>query len=157
MKKIKPYKVTELTAYIMGIVADAQANAISGAKVLRSSDADVLIRPDFIPFMKFHEEFWVILLNRRNGHIGNIKISQGGLSGTVVDQRIIMQHAILSNASSMVLVHNHPSGEKRPSEQDILITKRMVEVGKIHDINIIDHLILTEDSFYSFADEGLLN
>ena len=103
-----------------------------------------------------HEEFWIVLLNRANKVISTQKISQGGVSGTVMDTKMIMKAAIDQLASSIVLCHNHPSGQKHPSTQDKTITQKLREAGKIMDIPILDHVIVTENGFYSFADEGEL-
>ncbi len=101
-----------------------------------------------------HEEFWVLLLNRSNKIINKYKISQGGISGTVIDVRLILKSAIDSLASSIILCHNHPSGNREPSDMDKQITKKMKEAGAIMDIPVLDHIIVTESTYYSFADEG---
>ncbi|MCW3785523.1 RadC family protein [Plebeiibacterium sediminum] len=101
-----------------------------------------------------HEEFWIIFLNRANKVISSRKISQGGLSGTVIDTRIIMKSALEQLASSIILCHNHPSGNKLPSQQDKSITSKLKEAGKIMDIPVLDHIIVTDGGYYSFADEG---
>lgn len=104
-----------------------------------------------------YEEFWVIFLNRSNSIIDKLKISQGGVSGTVIDVRLIMKHAIERLASGIILCHNHPSGNLNPSKSDIDITKKLAEAGKIMEINVLDHVIVTDGAFYSFADEGLIS
>ncbi|MCU4163863.1 DNA repair protein RadC [Marinilabiliaceae bacterium A049] len=103
-----------------------------------------------------HEEFWILLLNRSNRVITRYKISQGGVAGTVIDIKIILKSAIDHLASSIILCHNHPSGNIQPSDMDRQITKKMKEAGKIMDIPVLDHLIITESAYYSFADEGEL-
>ena len=103
-----------------------------------------------------HEEFWVLLLNRSNKIISFKKISSGGISGTVADVRIILKYAIELLASSLILCHNHPSGNKQPSQSDIDLTKKISNAAKLIDISVIDHLIVTDNSFFSFADEGIL-
>lgn len=103
-----------------------------------------------------HEEFWVLYLDRSNHIIRKSNISKGGVSGTVVDARIIFKQAIENLASSIVLCHNHPSGNLKPSEEDIRITKKLKDAGKLVDIAIIDHIIIAGNNFFSFADEGLL-
>jgi DNA repair protein RadC len=103
-----------------------------------------------------HEEFWIILLNRANVVKDKICISRGGISGTVVDQRLIFKPALERLASSVVLCHNHPSGNMKPSEQDKALTKKVVQSGVILDIAVIDHIIFTDKGYFSFADEGLL-
>jgi len=103
-----------------------------------------------------HEEFWLIMLNRSNSLIKKELISRGGIAGTVVDTKIIFKTALSHYASSIIVCHNHPSGNLKPSEADIKITNNIRAAGKIMDIPLLDHLIITEESFYSFADEGLL-
>jgi DNA repair protein RadC len=103
-----------------------------------------------------NEEFWIILLNRSNKIIERQKISQGGLSGTVTDVRIILKTALEKLASSVILCHNHPSGNPTPSDADISITQKVKESGKLMDISLLDHIIVTDGNYYSFADEGLI-
>jgi DNA repair protein RadC len=103
-----------------------------------------------------HEEFWILLLNRAHKVIGKFSVSSGGLTGTVADQRIIFKKALDQSACGIILAHNHPSGNLKPSQADIQLTKRLVEGGRILDIPIMDHLIITETNYYSFADEGML-
>lgn len=103
-----------------------------------------------------HEEFWILLLNRSNKLIRALRTSQGGISGTVTDIRMILKSAILHSASSMVLCHNHPSGNLKPSRADMDITKKMNEAAGIMDIKVLDHIILADTDYFSFADEGLL-
>ncbi|MCX6189616.1 MAG: DNA repair protein RadC [Bacteroidetes bacterium] len=103
-----------------------------------------------------HEEFWIILLRRNLSVIKKERISVGGLHGTVVDITKIMKQAVEREASSLILAHNHPSGNLNPSAQDIDITKKIVEACKIFGITVLDHLIITDQGFYSFADEGQL-
>lgn len=101
-----------------------------------------------------HEEFWVIFMNRRNTVIKIDCISRGGVSGTVVDIRLILKPAIECLASGIILAHNHPSGNLKPSQEDISITKKVKEAGKLMDIVIQDHLIIGDNSYLSMADEG---
>lgn len=100
-----------------------------------------------------HEEFWVLYLNRANVVIRKHRISSGGVSGTVVDQKIILKKALLNLASSIILVHNHPSGNLKPSVQDKNVTKKMKLACELLEINLLDHLIIAGNSYYSFADE----
>lgn len=101
-----------------------------------------------------HEEFWILILNRANKVIKEERLSQGGISGTVVDIRLICKSAIENNASSIVVAHNHPSGQLMPSGQDISITKRLKEALKLFEIALLDHIIVGDGNYYSFADEG---
>ncbi|WP_430817113.1 RadC family protein [Carboxylicivirga sp. RSCT41] len=103
-----------------------------------------------------HEEFWVLMLNRSNKVIAKNKVSQGGISGTVIDVRLILKSAIDHLASSIILVHNHPSGNRQPSEADSRITKKMSEAGRIMDIPVLDHVVVTENSYFSYSDEGMI-
>lgn len=103
-----------------------------------------------------HEEFWVLFLDRANNVIDKTKTSQGGISGTVMDIRIILKQAIDRLASSMILVHNHPSGNMKPSEADMDITDKAKKAAHLLDIKVLDHIIVAGAHFYSFADEGLM-
>ncbi len=103
-----------------------------------------------------HEEFWVMFLNRSNRVIDKVLISSGGVSGTTVDVRIIMKKAIERLASSLILVHNHPSGNLMPSAEDKNLTKRIADAAKFFGINVVDHVIIADKSVYSFAESGLL-
>lgn len=101
-----------------------------------------------------HEEFWILILNRANQVIKEENISKGGISGTVVDIRLICKSAIENNASGIVIAHNHPSGQVNPSDQDKTITKKLKDALKIFGITLLDHLIIGDRNYYSFADEG---
>ena len=103
-----------------------------------------------------HEEFWVLYLNNSNKVMYKAQISKGGITGTVVDTRIIYKTALEHGATSIILVHNHPSGTLVASEADKQITRKLKEAGKHLDIPVLDHVIVTEKSYYSFADEGIL-
>jgi DNA repair protein RadC len=103
-----------------------------------------------------HEEFWILFLNRANRVINKQQISVGGMSGTVADPRMIFKAALDQKAVSIILCHNHPSGNNQPSQSDIQLTRNLFEAGKVLEIMVLDHLIITQGSFYSFADEGLL-
>jgi DNA repair protein RadC len=103
-----------------------------------------------------HEEFWILFLNRSNKVINRMKLSQGGISGTVTDVRIVMKKAIEFLASGIIVCHNHPSGNLNPSESDTKITQKIKEAGSLMDIQLLDHLIISEKDYYSFADNGLL-
>lgn len=103
-----------------------------------------------------HEEFWVVLLNRANEVISKKNMSKGGVSGTVVDAKIIFKMATEHLASAIILVHNHPSGNLRPSQADINLTNKLKEAGDILEIPVLDHLIIGRGKYYSFKDEGRL-
>jgi DNA repair protein RadC len=104
----------------------------------------------------FYEEFWIIMLNKANKVIKYKSISEGGLTATVADPKKIFKLALENNATSLILCHNHPSGNLKPSEADIKITKQLKEAGLLLEISVIDHIIIGDDSYYSFADEGIL-
>lgn len=103
-----------------------------------------------------HEEFWILFLNRSNKVINKMKLSQGGISGTVTDVRMVMKTAIEFLASGIIVCHNHPSGNLKPSESDSKITQKIKEAGNLMDIQLLDHLIISDKDYYSFADNGLL-
>jgi DNA repair protein RadC len=103
-----------------------------------------------------HEEFWILFLNRSNKVINRMKLSQGGISGTVTDVRMVMKKAIEYLASGIIVCHNHPSGNLNPSESDTRITQKIKEAGNLMDIQLLDHLIVSDKDYYSFADNGLL-
>lgn len=125
-------------------------------KVITSRDAENQFRALWSDKMQHVEEMYMMVLNRANRVLGYSLISKGGISGTVVDLKIIFQTALKSNASSIILAHNHPSANLKPSEADIRITRNVREAGKILEIPLLDHLIITSEGFYSFADEGAL-
>jgi DNA repair protein RadC len=103
-----------------------------------------------------YEEFWLLLLNRANRVVKKVKISEGGISGTVVDPKKIFQICLEQHATSIILGHNHPSGTITPSEADNKITKKIKDCGLLLDVAVLDHIIVGDDRFYSFADEGTL-
>jgi DNA repair protein RadC len=103
-----------------------------------------------------HEEFWILFLNRSNRVINKMKLSQGGISGTVTDVRLVMKKAIEFLASGIIVCHNHPSGNLNPSESDSKITEKIKEAGNLLDIQLLDHLIITDKDYYSFADNGMI-
>lgn len=121
-----------------------------------SSSADVyqLMKPDLMD--ESIEHFYILLLNRNNQVLKKQLISRGGTAGTVVDSKIIFKYALEALANSIILVHNHPSGNLKPSEQDRRLTVKLKEAGKSLDIPVIDHIIFTDVAYFSFSDEGLI-
>lgn len=103
-----------------------------------------------------HEEFWMLLLSRNNSVIAKELVSRGGMSGTICDPKIIFGIALQHQACYIILAHNHPSGNCKPSQDDINLTKRLSQAGLVLDIRIVDHLIITNESYFSFGDEGLI-
>ena len=142
------------------IIAEVQItykSAVKSAdriKITCSQDANQALRTFWESYE--HVEFvYLLLLNRENQIIGKYFLAKGGMTGTVVDVRVIFQVALKANATSIILDHNHPSGNLQPSEADRQINKQLNEAGKILDIPLIDHIILTYESYLSMADEGL--
>jgi DNA repair protein RadC len=123
-------------------------------KISSSRDAYEYLAPILTDLQ--HEEFWILLLNRNNKLLRMERISQGGVTGTVVDTKLVFRSALLELASSLIVAHNHPSGNLRPSDNDIHLTKQLVQAGKLFDIPVCDHLIIGNTAYYSFADEGIL-
>jgi len=128
----------------------------SSKLIIRNSvDAYDLIKPYLADLIR--EEFWVFHLNRANTVVLAEKLSIGGVSGTTVDIRLLYKSALERLTSSIILAHNHPSDQMRPSRSDIELTKQVVKAGNLFGIDVVDHLIVGSSSFYSFADEGKLN
>jgi DNA repair protein RadC len=123
-------------------------------KITGSKDAVNILQPVLADLS--HEEFHILLLNRAHRVIGQRLISKGGISGTVVDPKLIFSGALEMKASAVILSHNHPSGNTKPSEADIQLTRKLKEGGLSLEISVLDHIIIAGSSFYSFADEGLL-
>jgi DNA repair protein RadC len=121
-----------------------------------SKDSADYIRQFYSDDLDIYESFFLLLLNRSNNTIGFVKISQGGISGTVTDVRLIAKYVISSLATACIVCHNHPSGNTKPSDQDKLMTIKIKDALKLFDCNLLDHIILTSDSYYSFCDEGNL-
>ncbi len=131
-----------------------QTEIIQKPKITSSKDVFNLFHPILgdLP----HEEFWILILNRSNHVVDKIRISQGGISGTVIDARLILKNAIEKFASGIILCHNHPSGNTEPSEPDKKITQKIQNGANFMEINVLDHIIIADKHFYSFADEGIL-
>lgn len=153
MKRYKPtefvYQVSEYTL----VYKSLSENRIT---LNDSHQVYTTLKPYFEPFQGIKEAVFAMYLNRRNTVIGIQKISEGGINGTIVEPRIVLRAAIELLASYIILAHNHPSGALRPSKADEDITQKL-KAGAGHlDIRLIDHLILSEEGYYSFADEGIL-
>lgn len=103
-----------------------------------------------------HEEFWILYLNNSNKIIKSAQLSKGGITGTVVDVRLAFKEALQLGAVGIILAHNHPSGTLKPSQADIQLTKKLKIAGDSLDIKVLDHLIITEKAYFSFADENML-
>ncbi len=128
--------------------------AIERVKITSSSSVFEVLQP--VIGELDHEEFWILYLNNSNKIIEQFQISKGGITGTLVDIRITLRKALELGAVSLILAHNHPSGNLNPSEADKQLTKKLKTAAESLDIKILDHIIVTEKSYFSFADEGLL-
>ena len=129
---------------------------IQKTKITTSESAYSVIKKFYFDDINIYESFFILLLNKANNTTGFAKISQGGTAGTVVDIKIIAKYAVESLSSSVIICHNHPSGNIKPSEADINITKKIKDALLLLDISLTDHIIITENDFYSFADNGNL-
>lgn len=123
-------------------------------QITSSKDIFDLLYPDFADLD--HEQFWIVLLNRASKVLGKHQISKGGQNGTVADPKIIFKIALESNAPSIILAHNHPSGNLKPSQADINLTHKLCSAASTLDISILDHLIFGKSRYLSFADEGMI-
>ncbi|MEZ4945070.1 MAG: JAB domain-containing protein [Cyclobacteriaceae bacterium] len=153
MEKLKKnYQVAEIQLSYKSNVKASERPKISNSKdayeVFLSSWDDSKI--------EFVEQFKVMLTNRANKVLGIFELSSGGVSGTVADPKLIFAAAIKANACGILLAHNHPSGSTQPSQSDIALTKKIKEGGKLLDVQLLDHVIVTLEGYYSFADEGLI-
>ena len=153
-KGIGPAKAITITAAMELGRRRKESEPAEKPKVVTSADAAAIFNPLLSDLP--HEEFWVLLLNRNNLVIDKLMVSQGGLSGTIIDVRIILKMALDKLACSIILCHNHPSGNLIPSEADKEITRKIKEAGKHMDIPVLDHLIIGNDTYFSFTDEGLI-
>jgi DNA repair protein RadC len=135
----------------------SKVKASERPKVTCSKDAYNYFNETWNPDTIEHvEEFKILLMNRSNSVLGIMVVSKRGISGSIADIRIIFQAAIKANASGLIICHCHPSGNLNPSESDIKLTQKIKEAGNLMDIQLLDHLILTSESYYSFSDNGLL-
>lgn len=130
-----------------------ESDVIKKRKITHSNDVYEEMQPYLAD--KTHEEFWILLLSRSNEVLRPIQVSIGGMAGTIADPKVIFKHALENSASSLILVHNHPSGNLNPSQADKDLTRQLQQGGKLLDIPILDHLIFTDRGYFSFADEGL--
>jgi len=151
--------VSESTALYLGAAIELGRRrnfqeAMEHDQIKGSRDAANYIRPKIGDLN--HEEFWIIYLNRRNAVLGSEKLSMGGITGTVIDVRLVLKRALERHATCLLAAHNHPSGNLDPSDADKRITKQLKEAGALMEIPVIDHLIVSQSGYYSFADEGML-
>ena len=144
------YKVCEVK-----LTYKSKIKASEREKILSAENAYKILLSVFdSETIQYKEFFKVILMNRANKVLGVCHISEGRLNETSADIRIIMQAVILGNASAIILAHNHPSGNIQPSMQDDQVTKRVKEIAKLIGINLLDHLIITDETYYSYSENG---
>jgi DNA repair protein RadC len=146
MKTAKKYQIT----------CKKTKDEIESVMIKSSDDANKFVRKFYFDDMLIYESVFIVMLNKRLETTGWAKISQGGTSATIIDTKIVAKYAIDSLASHIVICHNHPSGILKPSDHDIQITKKIKEALNVFDIQLLDHIIVTENGYYSFADEGNL-
>jgi DNA repair protein RadC len=130
------------------------AEAARVSKITNSRDAAEMFLAELSDLG--HEEFWMLLLNRANHVIAKRQLSKGGVTGTVVDPKVVFKAAVEHTASGIILCHNHPSGNRSPSDADISLTRKLRDAGKLLDVQVLDHLIIAADGYYSFSDEGMM-
>ena len=149
-------KTTEFTMPEITISYKDNVKASERVKILSSETSYSYLKPFYAECMEHHEESYVMFLNRANKASGVSLISKGGMAETVMDVKIILQTALKVHASGIILSHNHPSGNLCPSEPDKRITSKIKEACKCLDLVLLDHIILTDEHYYSFTDEGLI-
>ena len=132
-----------------------EADVFNKKQITSSKDAAEYFQPMLGDLN--HEEFWILLLNRGNRIIDSFMVSQGGISGTVIDVRLILKNALDKMASAIILCHNHPSGTMQASNADLNITRKIKSAAEIMDISVLDHIIIGQNNYLSLADEGMLN
>ena len=148
----KMYQVAEIQLTYKSNVKPSQRPKISGSR-----DAFTILKAHWDEgTIEFVEQFKAMFTNRANKVLGILNVSTGGVTGTVADPRVIFAAAIKSGATGLIVAHNHPSGNLLASQSDIELTKRLREAGKVLEIQLLDHIILTTEGYFSFADEGLI-
>jgi DNA repair protein RadC len=148
----KQWEVAEIQLSYKSNVKPSQRPKISSSK-----DACEVLKNVWNEWtLELFEEFKVMFTNRANKVLGIMHVSTGGISGTVADPKLIFVAALKAKATGIIISHNHPSGNLTPSQADILLTRKLKEGGKLLEIQLLDHLILTSEGYYSFADEGIL-
>lgn len=145
--------VSIVTALELGLRRRLE-EALDIPKITSSRDVFEIMHP-IIGTLQ-HEEFWVLFMNNSNKIIHKIQLSKGGITGTLVDIRIIMKKAIELSSTALILTHNHPSGTLKPSNADIQLTQKVKKAGETLDIKVLDHIIITEKAYFSFADSQIL-
>jgi len=131
-----------------------KGSEVNEYRITSSTDAYQVLEPHLADLTT--EQFWVMYLNRANIILGKEMMTKGGIAGTVVDKRVILKKAIEHQASGLVLAHNHPSGNLKPSQADLKLTTSLQAAAELMEMKVIDHIIITQTGYFSFADEGLL-
>lgn len=124
-------------------------------KITQSSDAAGILR-DYMSNLD-HEEMWAMFLTIENGLIDQEMLTKGTLTSTLIDARTIIKHSLMNNAAGVIIIHNHPSGNPKPSPCDVRETQNVRDACKLMDISLVDHIVISRDSYYSFADESISN
>lgn len=153
--KTMPVETSSNLAEIQ-LVYKSKVKVSNMEKIRDSRTASEVFRRVWSQDMEYREEMLMLCMNRAHSVLGWVKISAGGTSGTVVDPKVVMQHALKVNASAFMICHNHPSGNLKPSSEDLRLTKRLRELGSLMELPLLDHIIIAEDGYFSFADEGIL-
>lgn len=148
---LKSFKIAEIEVQYKTNIKPSERVKITSSKDAAEAFRSVWCRP-----LELKEIFYAMYLNRANKVLGVLLISEGGISGTVVDVRSIFSAALKANSSSILLAHNHPSGNRSPSESDLRITTKVKSAGELLDIQVLDHVILLPDGYTSLADDGYM-
>jgi DNA repair protein RadC len=153
-ESMKPGLVNQIAE--VELIYKSKVKASERPKVTHSRDAYMIFRDNWDENkLEFVEEFKVMLLNRSHKVLGICSLTLGNVSGTIADPKLVFVTALKSNASYVIIAHNHPSSSLKPSRTDEELTRKMKEAGKFLDLPLLDHLIITDESYYSFADEGI--
>lgn len=152
LNQISMYHVSEINVTYRPKFKTSERPKVSTSKEVY----DILINNWDLDKMELLEQFKILLLNRANRVIGIYEVSSGGMAGTVADPKLIFSTALKACASSIILSHNHPSGNLKPSQADIALTQKLIAAGSFLDIAVLDHLIMTSEGYYSFEDEGII-
>ncbi|MDP4289787.1 MAG: DNA repair protein RadC [Bacteroidota bacterium] len=153
-KGIGPARAVTITAALELGRRRREAEALTKKTISCSRDAFEVIQSTLADIQ--YEEFWILLLNRANQVIRKVNISEGGFAGTIADPKKIFKIGLENSASGIILCHNHPSGNLKPSDADLRLTRKLAEAGTHLELPIVDHLIIGDEKYLSFADEGLL-
>jgi DNA repair protein RadC len=138
------------------ITYSSKTKASERQKVINSRSANDILKPFFEDIMEYREGMYLLMMNRANKVLGVSELSKGATSGTLCDAKILFTTALKANAHKIILAHNHPSGNLRPSQQDINLTRKINEGARLLDIELTDHLIMSSEGYMSFGDEGLI-